>query len=1126
MRFIRLELLNLASLDRVGGERIDFEEGVLGKSNIFSIVGPTGSGKSTLLDAICLALYGRAPRYPRRKGERGSKIAIYGTVSKEEENRRAPTDCCNILTRGKKNGYSKLTFIANDGGVYRAEWSVRFKQKEYDDPITALYRLKPNGDVEEGDWNTIPQILGLDYDQFLRTVLIAQGTFANFLNSSEEDRYELLEKLIGCGEMYKGIAKRIKQAYETANTSYIELHTQHSTIDADLLKGEELTSVTERIKQLEEEDKKAKAELGEVSKAIDWYSTEEKYLSNISLQGEQFKTAQQKLTDYKPHIDRLAIHDATVDAVKYWLDYIGNQEKIKDLEGQLKTLGDKITAIKTAIGTGEQELLPLQQASREANAELERQKPHINTARAIKAELATLENTLNEKKAAKDKAGDAMKEAEIAVRRNADSINSLRTIKTEADTALDNLKNTIAEERKKKDKDVDEATRLFNAKADEIKGLDAITLQNASTSARDKKNDLASAIRIRKEIVEKTAKLTKDKAEVNTRTARNAIIDTELSSLHLETLRTELATLKDTHTLMTSEEWQLHRAGLTDGQPCPLCGAIHHPYKNDATFAPVVSELGELISQKTATLASLEEKAQDLNNEKSQNNGRISVLNSALRTQTSELGKLQGEWASIHAKYPAWPEDLALLESLQSQVADEAMLAEKVLNEYNKKAAEKEQLRLNKEKAEKERQDYNQEGNLKTSNAQQKATEADTALSTEMGRTQILLNQQKEKTDAFHSADEAFKNALGDVEKKKQQMHAELGDKDPDEYEKLLEKNKEDADKAVTKKSESIGELRNELSGYEGQVQPTLKQKEDEQQRESTNKGLLDRWIADYNATTGQLLSVETIKEISGYADNWAAIRSMKEKLQEALTSAQTTLGNTQKEHEAHQASKPEQDNASLTARKAELEQRENTELVGLQARMQRHQAAEKLLEPVADKMQTAKARREAWCEIIDAIGSEGKTLRKIAQCYTLGFLVEHANAEIRKFNSRYELQQVKNSLGIRVIDHDRADDVRDTTSLSGGETFIVSLGLALGLSSLSSRNIAFENLFIDEGFGTLDPDTLTTVITSLAMLQSSQGKKVGVISHTDTMSELITTQIRVHKNGNTGSSYIEITPN
>ena len=198
--------------------------------------------------------------------------------------------------------------------------------------------------------------------------------------------------------------------------------------------------------------------------------------------------------------------------------------------------------------------------------------------------------------------------------------------------------------------------------------------------------------------------------------------------------------------------------------------------------------------------------------------------------------------------------------------------------------------------------------------------------------------------------------------------------------------------------------------------------------------------------------------------------------------------------------------------------------MVECQARKKRHDDAKAQIGPLLVEVQEKALQKKEWQEIADAIGGDGNTLRKIAQCYTLRFLIAHANVEIRRFNSRYELQQVKNSLGIRVIDHDRADDVRDTTSLSGGETFIVSLGLALGLSALSSRNISFENLFIDEGFGSLDHDTLETVINSLAMLQSSQGKKVGVISHTDTMSR-ITTQIRVIRNGTSGSSHIEIYP-
>lgn len=222
---------------------------------------------------------------------------------------------------------------------------------------------------------------------------------------------------------------------------------------------------------------------------------------------------------------------------------------------------------------------------------------------------------------------------------------------------------------------------------------------------------------------------------------------------------------------------------------------------------------------------------------------------------------------------------------------------------------------------------------------------------------------------------------------------------------------------------------------------------------------------------------------------------------------------------------KPDMQKEALLTKKAELENVSNQEFIDTKARLQRHNMAKELMGNMFAQKQKAEVAKREWEEIADAIGGDGKTLRKIAQCYTLRFLIEHANVEIRKFNSRYELLQVKNSLGIRVVDHDRADDVRDTTSLSGGETFIVSLGLALGLSSLSSRNISFENLFIDEGFGTLDPDTLATVIDSLAMLQSSQGKKVGVISHTDTMSERITTQIRIIKDGNSGSSHIEIYP-
>jgi DNA repair exonuclease SbcCD ATPase subunit len=272
---------------------------------------------------------------------------------------------------------------------------------------------------------------------------------------------------------------------------------------------------------------------------------------------------------------------------------------------------------------------------------------------------------------------------------------------------------------------------------------------------------------------------------------------------------------------------------------------------------------------------------------------------------------------------------------------------------------------------------------------------------------------------------------------------------------------------------------------------------------------------------------MEDVEEMRIATDDWGALRQVREKLNNAVVSANTLLEKAKETKEEHQKLKPEMTQEELLAKQKELQENsQNDALVAAKAKQKNHDDALLRLGDKADEFTRLTKTKDDWIAITNAIGGDGKTLRKIAQCYTLSFLIEHANAEIRKFNSRYELMQVKNSLGIRVIDHDRADDIRDTTSLSGGETFIVSLGLALGLSALSSRNISFENLFIDEGFGTLDPDTLATVIDSLAMLQSKQGKKVGVISHTDTMSERITTQIRIVKNGNSGSSHIEIGQN
>jgi DNA repair exonuclease SbcCD ATPase subunit len=174
--------------------------------------------------------------------------------------------------------------------------------------------------------------------------------------------------------------------------------------------------------------------------------------------------------------------------------------------------------------------------------------------------------------------------------------------------------------------------------------------------------------------------------------------------------------------------------------------------------------------------------------------------------------------------------------------------------------------------------------------------------------------------------------------------------------------------------------------------------------------------------------------------------------------------------------------------------------------------------------LDNAQINYEQWDRLNSLLGStDGKRFRELAQGYTFRFLVEHANQQLRLLSPRYQLVVASGSLNLEIIDRDMFDQRRYVYSLSGGETFVVSLALALGLSSLSSNNLSIGSLFIDEGFGNLDQASLELVMTALSNLENSQGRKVGVISHTEQIRSQISPQIRLVKLPTGARSRIEI---
>ena len=209
---------------------------------------------------------------------------------------------------------------------------------------------------------------------------------------------------------------------------------------------------------------------------------------------------------------------------------------------------------------------------------------------------------------------------------------------------------------------------------------------------------------------------------------------------------------------------------------------------------------------------------------------------------------------------------------------------------------------------------------------------------------------------------------------------------------------------------------------------------------------------------------------------------------------------------------------------KKQQEENLNTEraLSTMEARLLQQAKNKLTVEQIAKELAEKQTIAERWAKLNKLIGSaDGAKFKVIAQSYTLNLLLLHANKHLSYLSKRYKLQQVPDTLALQVIDCDMCDEIRTVYSLSGGESFLISLALALGLSSLSSNNLKVESLFIDEGFGSLDAESLRTAMEALEQLQM-QGRKIGVISHVQEMSERISVQVQMHKKVN-GKSVLTV---
>ncbi|WDH25746.1 AAA family ATPase [Pseudomonas chlororaphis] len=384
-------------------------------------------------------------------------------------------------------------------------------------------------------------------------------------------------------------------------------------------------------------------------------------------------------------------------------------------------------------------------------------------------------------------------------------------------------------------------------------------------------------------------------------------------------------------------------------------------------------------------------------------------------------------------------------------------------------------------------------------------------------------DRQQTRAQQLQAAQEQFNTLAEQQQAARSKLAQLLGEhSSAEQWQQHLEQAVEQARAAEVLANQQLQEVRRLLV----QLGAELQGKEERLLALEAEQQALGSKIADWRQQHPELDDGALEQLLSLDDQQVAALRQQLQEREKAVEQAKVLVTEREQRLHSHQAQHDGQlDAEQLAGALGELHnqlaasEQLSAELRAQQTEDQRRQDANQAL---GEQIAQAYTEWQRWARLNALIGSaSGDTFRKIAQAYNLDLLVHHANAQLRQLVRRYRLKRGGSMLGLLVMDTEMGDELRSVHSLSGGETFLVSLALALGLASMASSTLKIESLFIDEGFGSLDPESLQLAMDALDGLQA-QGRKVAVISHVQEMHERIPVQIQVRRQGN-GLSTLEV---